>query len=152
MNPFHFINRSAEIARAAHADQTDKAGVDYFSGHLTSVASMGKNWKEQVLGYLHDVAEDTPISEDEVMELLQSEVKLDKNDAAELLEALRLLNNKNFPDRDTYLKAVKENPLAKAVKINDLNNNMELTRIANPAEKDHARVERYKREIAWMRD
>lgn len=152
MNPTHFITRASEIARTAHAGQTDKAGKDYFKGHLTSVATMGKTWQEQVLGYLHDAAEDTPVTEEEVMNMLQSEEKLPEKDARELLEALRLLNNNHFPDRETYLKAVKENPLARAVKINDLTNNMDLTRIADPTEKDKARVERYKREIAWMQE
>lgn len=151
MNPLNIISRSAEIARSVHAGQTDKAGVDYFSGHLTSVASMGKTWKEQVLGYLHDAAEDTHITEEEVVDLLQKDEKLPEKEATELLEALRLLNNKNFPDRDTYLKAIKKDPLARAVKINDLTNNMDLIRIACPTEKDVARIERYKREIAWMK-
>lgn len=150
MNPTQFILRAQEIARSAHAGQTDKAGVDYFEGHLTTVASFGKNWKEQVLGYLHDVAEDTALTEEEVMILLQEEEKLPDIDAIEIFTALKLLNCNHFPNREAYLKAVKEYPLAKAVKINDLTNNMDLTRIANPTEKDNARVERYKREIAWM--
>ena len=152
MNPINFITRASGIARTAHAGQTDKAGKDYFEGHLTSVASMGKTWQEQVLGYLHDVAEDTPISETEVIEMLQKDEKLPTDAADGLLKALKLLNSNNFPDRETYLKAVKENSWAKAVKINDLTNNMDLTRIANPTEKDKARVERYKREIARMKE
>lgn len=55
MNPINFITRASGIARTAHAGQTDKAGKEYFEGHLTSVASMGKTWQEQVLGCLHDV-------------------------------------------------------------------------------------------------
>lgn len=65
-----FIELAKEIARKAHAGKTDKAGRDYFKGHLTSVASMGKTWQEKVVGFLHDVAEDTPMTEMEVMRLL----------------------------------------------------------------------------------
>lgn len=146
MNPINYIKHASEIAR----NQTDKAGKDYYEGHLTSVASMGKTWQEQVLGCLHDVSEDTLMTEKEVMELLQKEEKLAGNEAIELYETLRLFNSNHFADRESYLKAVKENSLAKAVKINDLSNNMDLTRIANPSVKDIERVEKYKREIAWM--
>ncbi len=150
MTHSRFITRTSEIARQAHAGQTDKAGKDYFEGHLTSVANLGKTWQEKVLGYLHDVAEDTPMTEEEVLELLQIGQQLPEKVAIELLEALRLLNSNHFSDRESYLKALKQNPLAKAVKINDLTNNMDLTRIPNPRVKDIERVERYKREIAWM--
>lgn len=152
MNPNHFISRASEIARVAHEGQTDKAGKNYFEGHLTSVALLGKTWQEEVLGYLHDVAEDTSITEEGLMSLLQKDEKMPQNDAEEILAALKLLNSRNFPDRETYLKAVKNNPLARAVKLNDLTNNMDLTRIANPSEKDNARVERYRREMAWMKE
>ena len=84
MNPINFITRASGIARTAHAGQTDKAGKDYFEGHLTSVASMGKTWQEQVLGCLHDVSEDTLMTEKEVMELLQKEEKFAGNEAIEL--------------------------------------------------------------------
>ena len=86
------------------------------------------------------------------MSLLQKDEKMPQNDAEEILAALKLLNSRNFPDREAYLKAVKNNPLARAVKLNDLTNNMDLTRIANPSEKDNARVERYRREMAWMKE
>lgn len=84
------------------------------------------------------------------MELLQKEEKFAGNEAIELYETLRLFNSNHFADRESYLKAVKENSWAKAVKINDLSNNMDLTRIANTSVKDIERVEKYKREIAWM--
>ena len=90
------------------------------------------------------------MTEKEVMELLQKEEKFAGNEAIELYETLLLFNSNHFADRESYLKAVKENSLAKAVKINDLSNNMDLTRIANPSVKDIERVEKYKREIAWM--
>lgn len=150
MTHTHFITRAAEIAREAHAGQTDKAGKDYFEGHLTSVASMGKTWQQQVVGYLHDVAEDTPTTEVEIIQLLQTEEKLSAQDAAAIGEALRLLNNKHFTDRESYLQAIKKNDLARAVKINDLTNNMDLKRIANPNQKDWARLQRYEQELAWI--
>lgn len=151
MNPTNFIIRAQEIARTTHAGQTDKAGVDYFEGHLTSVAAMGKTWQEKVVGYLHDVAEDTPTTEEEVMKLLQQDEKLQESDTREIEEALCLMNSNRYPDRESYLKGITKNQLALRVKLNDLTNNMDLTRIANPTEKDFARIERYKKEIEILR-
>ena len=53
------VNKGKELVRCAaalacqlHKRQVDKAGVDYFSGHLTIVAKMRQTWQEQVVGYL----------------------------------------------------------------------------------------------------
>ena len=60
------VEAAATIAKQLHEGPVDKAGEDYFSGHLTSVASMEKTWQEQVVGYLHDASEDTPHSVEEI--------------------------------------------------------------------------------------
>ncbi len=147
------IDTAAEIARKAHAGQSDKAGKDYFSGHLTSVANLGKSWQEKVLGFLYDVAEDTPMTETEVMEELNRLISkpLEKSQYEELFDALVLLNNKHSGSREEYLSKIMENKLAASVKLNDLTNNLNLTRISNPTEKDFQRVERYKCEIEMVR-
>ena len=46
------VRCAAALARQLHKGQVDKAGVDYFSGHLTIVAKMRQTWQEQVVGYL----------------------------------------------------------------------------------------------------
>ena len=45
------VQCAAVLACELHKGQVDKAGVDYFTGHLTTVAKMGSTWKEQVVGY-----------------------------------------------------------------------------------------------------
>ena len=50
-----------------------------------------------------------------------------------------------------YLAKIKANPLAKAVKIQDLKHNMDLSRFSNPTEKDYARVEnKYKPALEFL--
>jgi hypothetical protein len=72
------------------------------------------------------------------------------SDREELSTALRLLNHRSAPDRERYIRAIGENSLATAVKLNDLTHNMDLSRISNPSEKDLVRVERYKRECYYL--
>ena len=144
----NIIQCAATLACELHKGQVDKAGVDYFTGHLTSVAKMGRTWQEQVVGYLHDASEDTPYSVEEVLNLLDDKLgtPLSDTDRLELADALHLLNHHLAPNRETYIHHIKENTLATAVKMHDLTHNMDLSRIPNPAKMDYERIERYKQE------
>ena len=143
---------AAELACELHKGQVDKAGVDYFTGHLTTVAKMGSTWQEQVIGYLHDASEDTPNSVEQVLNLLDEKLEspLSDRDREELTVALRLLNHHLAPDRETYIQRIKSNALAKAVKMHDLTHNMDLSRLPNPTRKDYERVERYRKEYDYL--
>ena len=146
------VQCAAALACQLHRGQVDKAGVDYFTGHLTAVAKMGSTWQEQVVGYLHDASEDTPNSVEQVLNLLDEKLEcpLSDSDREELTVALRLLNHHFAPDRETYIQRIKRNALAKAVKMHDLTHNMELSRLPNPTRKDYERVERYKKEYDYL--
>ncbi len=56
-----------EIARRAHAGQTDKAGRDYFDAHLTPIAEAASVFgpDAEAAGWLHDVLEDTAVTTSE---------------------------------------------------------------------------------------
>ena len=56
----HVVFAAAHVARELHQGQKDKGGNDYFRSHLLPVGKSGHDWKEQVVGLLHDAAEDTP--------------------------------------------------------------------------------------------
>ena len=56
-----YVKEMRKKYKLTQVDLSEKAGVDYFEGHLCMVASMGTTWQEQVVGYLHDASEDTPI-------------------------------------------------------------------------------------------
>lgn len=107
------VNVAATIAKRLHKGQVDKAGVDYFSGHLSAVAFMGKSWQEQVVGYLHDASEDTPYTVDEVLDMLDQELDtpLSSRERKVLDKALRLLNHHTAKDRVSYIRAIGKNPL-----------------------------------------
>lgn len=57
------------LARIAHRGQTDRADEDYFSGHLTRVGESLTPALMRAAGYLHDILEDTDITEDELLDL-----------------------------------------------------------------------------------
>lgn len=146
------VKAAAALAMELHKGRVDKAGKDYFGGHLTAVASMGTSWQEQAVGYLHDASEDTPHTIEEVLDLLELRLgnPMPEKDREELSKALRLLNHHSAPDRETYIRSIGTNALATAVKLHDLTHNMDISRLPNPTEKDYKRQERYRKEYDYL--
>ena len=149
----NIVQCAAELARELHKGQVDKAGIDYFTGHLTAVAQMGSTWQEQAVGYLHDASEDTPYSVEEMLNLLDDKLgtPLSDTDRLELADALHLLNHHLAPDRETYIQRIKSNALATSVKMQDLIHNIDLSRIPNTTKKDNKCFKQYQRESTYLR-
>lgn len=128
------LERAIEIATEAHKGQYDKAGNDYI-GHPLRVMDMGKTEKEKIVGVLHDVVEDTEWT----FAQLAAE-----GFAQEVIDALqcvtKLSENENYDD---FIERVKKNPLATAVKINDLSDNMDIRRLPYLSDKDVKRLKKY---------
>jgi (p)ppGpp synthase/HD superfamily hydrolase len=131
------LERAIEIAKQAHAGQKDKAGADYIGHPLRVMASMN-TLTEQITAVLHDVIEDSDVT----LEDLRAEGVTE-----EILSALDCLTRREGESYEAFIDRIKPNPLARAVKFADLTDNLRLSRIANPAEKDESRIGKYKR--AW---
>lgn len=171
----HIVFAAAYVAQELHQGQKDKGGSDYFRSHLLPVGKSGHDWKEQVVGLLHDAAEDTPNDVPTVLQLVKSKLETWMNDPDdrswiddfeedffqypaeqchmpseeewdEIATALQLLNHDTAPNREEYLSRICTNKLALKVKLNDLRSNMDIRRIPEPTEKDLERLERYKAE------
>lgn len=133
--------KARELAKQAHAGQKDKAGIDYFEGHLSAVAKNAANSPYgAVVGYLHDILEDTDMTEDKLSELFPDFI-------ADAVKAMTHLDTETY---DEYLQRVKTNPIAKAVKIADLSNNMDLKRLPTVTQKDTDRVMKYSQAMAFL--
>lgn len=128
------LQRAIEIATQAHQGQFDKSGKDYI-GHPLRVMEMGRTEEEKIAGVLHDVVEDS----DWTFEALEAE-----GFSQEIIEALKcvtkLSENENYDD---FIERVKKNPLAVAVKINDLTDNMDIRRLPYLSDKDIKRLKKY---------
>lgn len=128
------LERAIEIATEAHRGQLDKAGKDYV-GHPMRVMEAGRTTEERIVGVLHDVVEDS----DWTFERLAAE-----GFSAEVIEALRCVTklSKDEP-YDKFIARVKSNPLAVAVKLNDLSDNMDICRLPYLSDKDVKRLKKY---------
>ena len=130
------LERAIEIATEAHRGQVDKAGNDYI-GHPLRVMAMGKTTNEKIVGVLHDVIEDT----DWTFESLAAE-----GFSEEVINALRCVTKLSEEEPyDQFIARVKVNPLAVAVKLNDLSDNMDIRRLPSLSENDIKRLKKYLR-------
>ena len=128
------LERAIEIATEAHRGQLDKAGCDYIE-HPLRVMAAGKSLDEKIVGVLHDVVEDTNWT----FESLAAE-----GFSTEVIEALRCVTKLSESEPyDKFIARVKRNPLAVAVKLNDLSDNMDIRRLPYLSDKDIKRLKRY---------
>ncbi len=134
------LARAIAIAAEAHAGQTDKGGSPYVL-HPLRVMLRQRDDLSRIVGVLHDVVEDCP---GWTFERLKAEGFSD-----EVLEALYLVTNTpGFDSKDVpaYIAKVMEtawNPIAKAVKLADIEDNLDVRRIPSPGAKDFARLQKY---------
>ena len=128
------LERAIEIATQAHEGQVDKAGNAYI-GHPLRVMEMGRTIEEKIAGVLHDIVEDSPWT----FEMLEAE-----GFAPEIIAALKCVTKiSENEDYDDFIERVKKNPLAVAVKINDLTDNMDIRRLPYLSDKDVKRLKKY---------
>ena len=130
----NMLELALSIATEAHVGQYDLAGAPYIE-HPKHVASVVETEDEKVVALLHDVLEDTSVTEDELRCMFPALVV----DAVVLLTKGESLGD--------YIEKIKSNPLARAVKIADLRHNMDIGRIPNPTEHDERRLRKYAAEL-----
>ena len=115
-----------ELAVEKHKNQTDKAGNPYILHPLHVMENV--NSKEgKIVAILHDIIEDTDITEDYLLKIGLSK---------RIVDAVVALTRSKDIDYQEYIKNLGSNPLAKEVKLADLEHNMDLKRLPTLEEKD----------------
>jgi hypothetical protein len=61
-----------------------------------------------------------------------------------VISALRSVTKRHDEDYEAFVRRAAENPIGRKVKLADLNDNCDLTRIAAPSERDVARIAKYR--------
>lgn len=137
--------RAMQVAYSAHHGQTDISGVPYIF-HPYHVAEQMTDEYAVCAALLHDVVEDTDVTL----------ADLEKEFPREVTEAVRLLTHEEGTDYRDYILAIKENELARNVKLADLSHNRDKSRIIGicdvPAEKIAHRDEKYALALKLLKD
>ncbi len=110
--------RALALAATAHANQTDKAGAPYLE-HCRRVAAKLDDDESRTVALLHDILEDTTVTEAELREMF---------DAA-IVDAVVAITRIEGESPQAYYARVRENPLARRVKLADIHDNLEPARI-----------------------
>ena len=128
------LAKAVTIALEAHKGATDKAGMPYI-GHVMRVMQAGRTIDEKIAGVLHDIVEDT----DWTFDMLLAE-----GFPAHIVDALRCVTKLHDDEPyEAFILRVKSNPLAVAVKIHDLTDNMDIRRLATITDADIQRLRKY---------
>lgn len=125
--------RVLEIVRKAHSGQVDLAGRPYVN-HPIRVANMMVQPRHQMLALLHDVIEDTSVTPED---LLREGVPLDA------LGTLRLLTKSKGQPYEEYIESMVDDIDAVVVKLGDLRDNMDISRLPDLGDREIKRLKKY---------
>ena len=137
------LSRDIESARLLathqHQGQVDKSGMPYIL-HPTRVAERMRTAEEKVVGWLHDTVEDTGLSLSDIEQQFGSETA----------DAVDAISRRKDEPWEKYLERVKKNRVARAVKISDLIDNSNLSRLDHITLIDVKRQEKYNRALQFL--
>lgn len=135
------LERAISIAAGAHEGQVDKAGAPYVLHPLRVMLNVS-TLEERIVAVLHDVVEDSAVTFDNLR---------DEGFSDTILEALASVTMKDGEAYDDFVARAAANPIGRRVKLADLQDNCDLSRIAHPEARDYQRIAKYQRAIATIR-
>lgn len=129
------------IAYNAHKNQVDRAGVPYIY-HPIHLAEQMDTETECIVALLHDVVEDTDVTF----------ANLEKYFSKEIIDILKLLTHDKSIDYLDYIQKIKDNPIAKKIKIADIIHNSDETRLDKITPKDIIRRNKYQKALMLLEE
>ena len=133
------IDDALRIAVRVHAGAVDKAGQPYIL-HPLRVMLRVSTEAERIVAILHDVVEDSDVTLDD----LRAEGFSD-----EVVDAVDHVTRRDGESYEAFIERIAPHPLARRVKIADLEDNMDVTRLVVLDERGAERMQRYLR--SWQR-
>jgi (p)ppGpp synthase/HD superfamily hydrolase len=129
------LDDALRLAVQAHAGQTDKAGQPYILHPLRLMMRMAIE-AERLVAVLHDVVEDSPATLDDLRAAGFDEA---------VVEAVDRLTRRETESYDEFIARIAPHDLARRVKLADLQDNMDMTRLDALDERAVERMQRYLR-------
>ncbi len=127
------IERAIGIALQTHAGQKDKYGAPYIL-HPLRVGIGARNDIEKAAGFLHDVIEDSPRTIDDLRR---------EGFPEDVLTIVDHVSKREGEEWEHYIHRVMEHEPSMRVKLRDLADNMDASRIPEFKDKDYDRFSRY---------
>jgi (p)ppGpp synthase/HD superfamily hydrolase len=132
------IETAKLITEKAFKGKTDKAGAPYFE-HLERVKNAmeerySRDHELLCIAYLHDLLEDCPEWNEKSLRVFFTD---------RIVDAVVVLTHSKVESYESYITRVLENSDAKLVKVYDLRDNMDITRLPELTENDMRRLYKY---------
>ena len=134
------LDTAVQIASRAHAGQFDKAGQPYIL-HPLRVMLCFESENEMIVSVLHDVIEDSQVTINDLLHEGFSEA---------IIDAISCLTKKADEDYFDFIARVSKNKLAKSVKIEDLKDNLKLSRLREVTDGDLWRIAKYHKALKFL--
>ena len=136
------LAKAIEIAASAHSTQKDKGGSPYILHPIRVMMSLNTE-EEKIVGVLHDVVED---SEDWDFDRLREE-----GFAEDIISALMSVTKQSDAENyEAFIERAGRNQIGRNVKIADIKDNLDVTRIGPLKEKDLLRINKYKNALSKL--
>ena len=132
--------RAMKLCYEAHKGQVDKTGVPYVF-HPFHVAEQMTDEATTIVALLHDVVEDTDYTLEDIAAL---------GFGKEIVDAVALMTHADDVPYLEYVARLKDNPLARAVKLADLAHNSDLSRLGEIDDETRRRLEKYSQARALL--
>lgn len=133
------LMRAIAIATQAHKGQTDRSGKPYIT-HPLRVMEACETTAQKIVAVLHDVVEDTAVTLEEL--------------AAEfppaIVEAVDFMTHRPEVTYEQYIARLASNAIARAVKLRDLTDNMDLRRLVAITDDDVTRCRKYLKAFRFL--
>ena len=129
----NMTKKALKLCFDVHKEQVDKSGLPYVF-HPFHLAEQMETEDTTIVALLHDVVEDSELTLDDLRQMGFGDA---------VIAALALLTHDPAVEYMDYVRAIKDNPIARAVKLADLRHNSDLTRLDTLDEKVLARREKY---------
>ncbi len=133
MTDLQLLERAIGIAVEAHRGKEDRYGAPYILHPLRVMSRLGTH-EEQTVAVLHDVVEDTRWT----FEDLERE-----GFPARVIQALKCLTKQEGEPYEDFVKRSGSDPLARKVKLADLQDNMMVSRMSHVGDEEKQRLEKY---------
>lgn len=134
------LERAISLAVEAHRSQKDRNGAPYIL-HPLRVMSRVQTTEQKIVAMLHDVVEDTPWT----LNALRAE-----GFSEPVVRAVDCLTRREGEDYFDFVQRSKSDPIARVVKLADLEDNMDVNRLTQVTDQDVERLNRYKRAKATI--
>ncbi len=133
MTDNELIEKALLIALEAHKGQKDKAGAPYIF-HPIRVALRCSTVEEKIVALLHDVVEDTSVTPEDL---------LSEGFSPEIVDAVLSVTKREGENYADFVARAKGNPIGRQVKLHDIQDNMDITRLPQLTRDDLPRLNKY---------